>query len=146
MLDASTPRDPSMTTLSRFCFNLLYLKTWFCPGSRAYDRITDKCSECSTILGCMDCLNSTFCSTCATALNYFVTASGTCQLCTVTGCTTCSDATTCTVCDATLNFVLTTPTCLICDAANDIFADFGTQSCVACNLSDCLNCTSLTTC
>lgn len=143
----SSPRDASMTTLSQFCYHVLYLKHWFCPGGRTFDPWTEMCTECPTVLGCLTCLNSTYCSVCYESLGYFPTGTGTCQLCSVTGCTTCTtDANTCSICDATLNYVLTTPTCLLCDSTANMFANTTSQTCQSCAVADCLNCSTLTTC
>lgn len=62
------------------------------------------------------------------------------------GCVYCANITTCSDCNETLNYVLSSPTCLLCQANLNYFADASTQTCVLCSLSNCINCSSLTQC
>ena len=133
--------------LSRFCFTVFYIKTWICPNQTFFDSTSNTCITCS-VANCNVCLNASYCVECST--NYAVNSStGQCyqQPCTLEGCTSCINMTACLTCNATLNYVLVANlTCVYCPLNLNYFPNPVLQSCQQCTLSNCLNCSSLTTC
>ena len=115
---------------------------------------------------CIDCLNLTACSVCDTANGYVLntstllcelcppgvfpnTTSNQCEPCAVDNCTTCVTLTTCQACDYNSSFYLLPDlSCGFCDPANNSFINMtsGAYDCEACNLTNCVTCSSLTSC
>lgn len=129
-MPTSTPRNTSRVPLTRFCFNVFYLKTWTCPVGYFFDPANDVCSTCP-IINCIDCHNLTVCSTCDTAHGYYLNStSGQCQPCAVVGCLSCTDLLVCNSCDEINNYVLLSNfTCSLCDRSLELFANVTTGTC-----------------
>lgn len=80
-MPASAPRNTSRVPLSKFRFQIFYLKTWLCPNETFFDPALNLCTGCP-IINCIDCLNLTVCLLCDEANGYFANATtGQCDRC-----------------------------------------------------------------
>lgn len=74
-------------------------------------------------------------------------ATQTCMLCTLSYCINCSSLTQCSICNATSFYYLGVGgTCLYCDPALNYLIEPVTQTCQLCSLTNCINCSTLTSC
>ena len=106
------------------------------------------CIECP-VDHCLLCRSLTECDQCNGTENYFLNATTLlCQPCSIEGCLNCSDLENCQVCDLNSSYSqeIGLTNCSFCNNSQAFFINEITESCEACSLLHCLNCSSLTEC
>ena len=121
-----------------------------------------QCYTCNTA-GCLACSTTPPhpCTNCDTANDYFINGNN-CELCSLSNCLDCSSLTTCVSCapgylmsSISQCYTCNTPGCLACSTTHphpctncNNTADYFISGnlCALCSLSNCLDCSSLTTC
>lgn len=100
------------------------------------------------VIGCKNCCpnDPLKCQACDT--NYFIVSGdrSKCVPCTLSNCLVCSSLTSCSTCNTSNSYFKNGSSCSYCNPLQNKFISPGTQNCVACTLSNCITCASLTTC
>jgi hypothetical protein len=119
-----------------------------CNETNNYFLNTDLLCYPCTLTNCITCTNLTACVICDSLDGYTINMSTLlCELCNIPDCINCTDTTTCQSCDYNNSYyLLPNSTCGFCDPGNNTFINSTTLDCEDCTLSNCLVCSSLTTC